>query len=155
MKDTPKETYDFYYNYYKNLFLKYRKELYFDKLNEVCNITIPDIDLGVKYAILIRHSFSGIVNEKCGYSYSSTSFIDGKKCPEPKSQILIRKLDDIKLIDKLKKINTFECLDFEQHINKYDSINTLFYVDPPYKGTENKYYRGINHFGDVWTSKII
>jgi DNA adenine methylase len=148
LKATPKETYDHYYKYFKELFQKYRQELYYDKLGEEVKVNIPDFDLAVKYGIMLRHAFSGISNDKqCGYSYSASSYIEGKKCPEPKSQMLIRKVRDKNLINKLNRVSAFECLDFEQHINKYDSKETLFYADPPYKDTEFQYYRGNEHFG--------
>lgn len=148
LKSTPKETYEHYYEYFKKLFNEYRQELYYDKRGQDININIPDFDLAVKYGIMLRHAFSGISSDKkCGYSYSASSYIEGKKCPEPKSQMLIRKIRDIKLIEKLSKVKAFECLDFETHINKYDSKETLFYLDPPYFGTEDQYYRGGENFG--------
>ena len=148
LKATPKETYDHYYAYFKELFQKYRQELYYDNKGKEININIPDFNLAVKYGIMLRHAFSGISNDKqCGYSYSASSYYDGKKCPEPKSQMLIRKVKDQKLIDKLNKVSAFECLDFEEHIKKYDSKETLFYLDPPYYSTEFQYYRGAEHFG--------
>ena len=148
LKSTPKETYDFYYSYFKDLFQKYRQELYYDRIGEQFKVNIPDFDLAVKYGIMLRHAFSGISNDKqCGFSYSASSYIDGKKCPEPKSQMLIRRIRDEKLINKLSKVNAFECLDFEEHINKYDSKETLFYLDPPYWSSEFQYYRGAEHFG--------
>lgn len=148
LKSTPKETYDYYYNYFKKLFFQYRQELYYDKRGEKVNINIPDFNLAVKYGIMLRHAFSGISSDKkCGYSYSASSYYDGKPCPEPKSQMLIRRVRDEKLLDKLSKVTAFEYLDFEEHINKYDSPETLFYLDPPYFGTENQYYRGDEHFG--------
>lgn len=148
LKSSPKETYEHYYNYFKKLFQEYRQELYYDRIGEDVSINIPDFDLAVKYGIMLRHAFSGISNDKqCGYSYSSKSYIEGKKCPEPKSQMLVRKITDERLISKLSKVNAFECLDFEQHINKYDSPETLFYLDPPYFSTEGQYYRGNEHFG--------
>jgi len=61
--------------------------------------------------------------------------------------MLIRKVRDTKLISKLNKVSAFECLDFEEHIKKYNSKETLFYLDPPYFGTEFQYYRGAEHFG--------
>jgi len=144
----PKMTYDHYYSYFKELFLKYRQELYYDKKDETVTINMPDFDLAVKYGIMLRHAFSGISNDKkCGYSYSASSYYDGKKCPEPKSQMLIRRVKDETLTNKLSKVSAFECLDFEEHINKYDSTETLFYLDPPYFGTEFQYYRGDEHFG--------
>ena len=148
LKSSPKDTYDHYYNYFRDLFWKYRQELYYDKRGKDITINIPDFDLAVKYGIMLRHAFSGISSDKkCGYSYSAASYVDGKKCPEPKSQLLIRKIRDTKLISKLTKVSSFECLDFESHIIKYDSKETLFYLDPPYYGTEGQYYRGAENFG--------
>jgi site-specific DNA-adenine methylase len=155
LKPTPKETYDYYYKYFKDLFNNYRQELYYDKIGQQFTINIPDFNLAVKYGIMLRHAFSGISNDKqCGFSYSASSYIEGKKCPEPKSQMLIRKVRDQKLIDKLQKVEAFECLDFEDHINKYDSKETLFYLDPPYKDTEFQYYRGAEHFGSFGHKRL-
>jgi DNA adenine methylase len=144
----PKENYNFYYHKFKEIFQMYRQELYYDKIGKEVKINIPDFELAIKYGIMLRHAFSGISNDKqCGYSYSAKSYIEGKPCPEPKSQMLIRKIKDIKIISKLNKVKAFECLDFAEHIDKYDSTNTLFYCDPPYYSTEFQYYRGSEHFG--------
>lgn len=144
---SPKEAYDHYYSYFKKMFYDIREELMFQHMGKEIEINIPDIDLAFKYAILLRHSFSGLSNEKAGYSYSPASYKEGKKCPKPKSQLLRKLFDDDKMLEKLSNVTTFEYLDFEEHIAKYDSPTTLFYIDPPYSGTENKYYRGDKHFG--------
>ena len=38
---------------------------------------------------------------------------------------------------------TIECLDFGEFIGRYDSDGTLFYLDPPYWGTENYYGKNL------------
>lgn len=142
-----KEVFDFNYNKFKEIFLKYRQELYKDKIGKEIIINIPDIELAFKYGFMLRHAFSGIPSEKIGYSYSASSYKEGKKSPEPKSQILLRNCLNENIQNKLKKVTSFETLDFEKHINKYDSKNTLFYCDPPYFNHEGDYYRGKEYFG--------
>ena len=46
---------------------------------------------------------------------------------------------------RLKKVQ-IECLDFEACIEKYDSKDTLFYLDPPYVGVEHYYKTGDVNF---------
>ncbi len=36
-----------------------------------------------------------------------------------------------------------ECLDFEEFLRRYDKPSTLFYLDPPYHGTEGYYGKGM------------
>lgn len=146
--ETPRKAYEHYYKYFKELFYKLREELMINNIGKDIKIDIPDIELAFKYGVFLRHTFSGLSHEKAGYSYSSTSFKENK-CNLPKSQHLkkIYKNDDMR--NKLSKVDAFECLDFKEHILKYDSPQTLFYVDPPYFKTEGCYYRGDNHFGQV------
>jgi len=151
---TQKEAYDHYYSYFKKMFYDLREELMFKNMGKEVNINIPDIDLAFKYAILLRHSFSGMSNEKLGYSYSSSSYKEGKPCPKPKSQHLSKLFTVDKMVNKLSKVTSFEHLDFKDHIEKYDSPTTLFYIDPPYFSTEHKYYRGGEHFGNVGHEKL-
>lgn len=144
---SPKNAYDHYYSYFKELFYNLRKELMFENMDKKVKIDMPDIDLAFKYTILLRHAFSGLSMEKAGYSYSSSSYKEGKPCPKPKSQHLKKLFENDEMIEKLLKVTSFETLDFEEHIKKYDSHETLFYLDPPYFSCENKYYRGKEHFG--------
>ena len=147
IKEDPKETYDFNYDKFKELFLEVKQELYKDMEGKDIIIDIPNYDLALKYGFMLRHAFSGIPSKKIGFSYSASSYKEGKKVPEPKSQILLRNIIKDKVQDNLNKISSFETLDFEEHINKYDSNETLFYVDPPYFAHESDYYRGDEYFG--------
>ncbi len=151
---SPKESYDHYYSYFKKMFYDLREELMFQHMGKEVVIDVPDIDLAFKYAILLRHSFSGLSNEKAGYSYSASSYKEGKKCPKPKSQYLRRIFEEDNMIKKLSKVSSFEYLDFAEHIAEYDSPTTLFYLDPPYFSTEKKYYRGDEHFGKEGHKKL-
>jgi len=147
ISEIPIEIYEHNYNKFKDLFIKYRQELYKDKVDQDILFDIPDIELAFKYGFMLRHAFSGVPSKKIGFSYSASSYKEGKKVPEPKSQILLRKLQKPEIQNKLNGVTAFECLDFEEHINKYDSSETLFYVDPPYFGTEMNYFRGDEYFG--------
>lgn len=142
-----KVVYDFNYDRFKTDFYKLRKELYDDTDGQDIEFDMPDFDMAIKYAFMLRHAFSGIPSKKMGYSYSAASYKEGKKTPEPKSQILLRKLNDDAIMNKLKAVTNFEALDFEEHIKKHDSPNTIFYVDPPYFNCEKNYYRGDEYFG--------
>ncbi|MHB8579137.1 MAG: DNA adenine methylase [Ignavibacteriaceae bacterium] len=82
----------------------------------------------VHYAISRIQSFSGS-RSTWAYLISPQKF-SGKWLPFLKRAELIN--------TRLKKVQ-IECLDFEKIIEKYDTKNTLFYVDPPYIGGE-KYY---------------
>ena len=42
-----------------------------------------------------------------------------------------------------------ECLDFEAFIRRYDRPYTLFYVDPPYAGSEGYYGKGLFQPADL------
>jgi len=153
-KNNESYVYEEQYNRFKMLFQEYKKELYTDNVGKEINIQIPDFEKGFKYAFLLRHAFSSITHEKIGFSYSASSYKPDKPCPEPKIQILMRKLKKEENIEKLDKISKFECLDFQDLIEKYDSSETLFYVDPPYKSTEKNYYRGTDHFGEAGHARL-
>lgn len=142
-----KKVYEHNYNKFKEIFMQYRQELYRDMLGKEIKINIPDIEIAFKYGFMLRHAFSGIPSEKIGFSYSASSYKEGKKAPEPKSQILLRNVNNEVIQNKLKKVTAFETFDFQKHIEKYDSKQTLFYADPPYYNHEGDYFRGNEHFG--------
>lgn len=86
---------------------------------------LPEIEKSVIYYYLIISSFNG--DPRDSFSTAST---------RNKASQYFDKLKNIKNIFKEILI---ERLDFKDCIEKYDTEDTLFYVDPPYYGTE-KYY---------------
>jgi len=154
IKNDESYVYEEQYNRFKSIFQSFKKELYTDNVGKEIIIQMPDFELGFKYAFLLRHAFSSISHEKIGFSYSASSYKPEKPCPEPKMQILLRKLQKEENLEKLDKINKFECLDFQDLIEKYDDEESLFYLDPPYFSTEKNYYRGLEHFGEAGHARL-
>ena len=83
----------------------------------------------MKYAFLITSAFNGCWPKSAGFSGVN----EGKL----KLNAFINKLKDKKYQKKLDGITTFETIDFETFINKYDAEDTFFYLDPPYEDPKN------------------
>tara|TARA_Y100000590_G_scaffold391712_1_gene468595 strand:- start:7 stop:963 length:957 start_codon:yes stop_codon:yes gene_type:complete len=125
--DTPEEL-----ELHRNKFIEYQKEIFKD------GFVITDDnskEVAKKYAFVLTQIFSGSQPEKSKY-------MDFKGKYKPKFRTFREKLTT-KKYDKfqkqLEKINHIENMDFSDVIEKYDSHNTYFYVDPPYWKTENYY----------------
>ncbi len=87
-----------------------------------------DVEWAIWYAISKTQSFAGHGNT---YGYSLK--------PDNPTRGWSAFLDRLEAIqERLRKVN-IECLDFGRLIEKYDSPNTFFYVDPPYFGVEDYY----------------
>ena len=105
----------------REMYIEAREKLKDDKF-------LSDVEKAMHYAVNKCQSFSG----KGGWAYAVTTdkMYSGKWLPFLKRMQLINA--------RLKKVQ-IECLSFEQLIPKYDSPNTLFYVDPPYVDVESYY----------------
>lgn len=90
---------------------------------------MSDIEKALYYAITKSQSFSAI-GTSFAYKLTADKVFNGKWTP------FIRRLE---YINQRMKAVQIECLDFEKLIEKYDSENTLFYVDPPYVDCEFYY----------------
>lgn len=101
----------------RELFTMYRQ-------NFAINKPITDVERAAQYLYLI----------KCSFGSNRYSFATATKR-------LYNTIDYLpKVYDRLKNV-IIENLDFEKLIKTYDRPNAVFYVDPPYVGTE-KYYNG-------------
>lgn len=90
---------------------------------------LSEVERAMYYAINRVQSFAGN-GSTWGYQVSADKVVSGKWLP------FLKRLELINA--RLKKVQ-IECIDFERLIRKYDTPNTLFYVDPPYVDAEFYY----------------
>jgi DNA adenine methylase len=134
-------------------FKKYYRDLYTNTKNpEKCDFydnldfVIPDFDRAVIYSFMITSAFNACHARGAGFSGIT-------KTNKLKLTTLINKLKKEEYHKKLDKLNHVESCDFEDLIKKWDSNDTYFYLDPPYKytdgaGTHDQDYGSKSMFGD-------
>lgn len=91
---------------------------------------IKQLDRAMHYSLYKIQTFSAGNSTSWGYQLTGDKITSGKWLPFIKRISLINA--------RLKRVQ-IECLDFEKCIYKYDTKNTLFYLDPPYVGVEHYY----------------
>jgi len=111
-------------------FNEYRNEVFavYDQ-----KFSIPDYELAAKYMFLQLQIFSG------GGNLSEKTKI--YRMPEkykPKFSSYIEKFKQPKYLNRLNRLST-ESMDCRKLIEKYDSEDTFFYIDPPYFNLESYY----------------
>ncbi len=117
-------------SYYLNNLLISRKA--FNAIKSGAYKPRNDIQRGAYYFYLLSQSFGSKGNH---FAMSAKS---GRK---PKN--IYR---DFKVYSNRLKFVTIEQMAFDELITKYDKVQTLFYLDPPYVGTES-YYSNTSGFG--------
>jgi DNA adenine methylase len=116
--------------FYKKIFYQYKHDDSDNNFLDTPPIKLFDLDAGVKYGFLITSAFNGCHPKKCGFS----GYHNGKI----KLQALLNKLKKKEMQEKFSRITTFENLDFENLIKKYDSEKSYLYCDPPYYDQKDK-----------------
>lgn len=102
--------------------LLHSRELFFSYIGQLAAPGLTDLQRAARFLYLVKHSFG-----KNQRNFAT----------EPKSnEHLIAYLPKVQ--ERLKKV-VIENLDFERLIKTYDRPNALFYLDPPYVGTERHY----------------
>jgi DNA adenine methylase len=93
-----------------------------------------DYEVAAKYIYVLTQVFSGA-------NPSKSKFIDLKGKYHSKFTSFMNKLKNEKWQKMFESITFVENMDFQEVIEKYDSPNTYFYVDPPYYVVgEGSYY---------------
>ncbi len=105
----------------------------FERLSSLNPDALTDLQRAARFIYLQRLSFGGKVD---GRTYgvdpnSHAGFNIGR---------LAALLDEVHT--RLASV-TIECLDFEAFLDRYDRPNSLFFLDPPYMGTEDYYGAGL------------
>ncbi|MFQ6777642.1 DNA adenine methylase, partial [Cereibacter sphaeroides] len=104
----------------------------FDRLRLTDPATLTDLERAARFLYLQRLSFGGEPNGSFGISPGNGPLFSLARL-EPLLDAARIRLDGV----------VFECLDWAELIPRYDTAETLFYLDPPYFGGENDYGRGI------------
>lgn len=105
----------------------------FERLVEIDPKTLTDLERAARFLYLQRLAFGGkVASQTFGVSHGNPARFDVSR--------IIPLLEEIH--DRLAGV-TIECLTYAEFIGRYDREGVLFYLDPPYWGSENSYGAGI------------
>ena len=105
----------------------------FERLIAVDPDTLTDLERAARFLYLQRTAFGGKVS---GRNFGVDRARPGRfnlSTLEPMLEDLHSRLSGV----------TIECLDWSAFIPRYDSADTLFYLDPPYWGSEGDYGKAL------------
>lgn len=103
------------------LYYEYKSDIY-----KIINKK-PNFDIAIKYAYVLANSSSSINIRNSTFKINNAYYNNFKET-----------IYSDQFISKIKKVKSY-CLDYKDIIIKYDSGNTLFYLDPPYNSKEHYY----------------
>lgn len=105
----------------------------FERLIRTDAETLTDLERAARFLYLQRTRYGGhVVSRTFNATTGSASRFDLTK--------LVPMLEAVH--ERLSSV-TIECLDYKDFISRYDGPHTLFYLDPPYYGSEDDYGRDL------------
>lgn len=104
----------------------------FDRLRSVDPATLTDLERAARFLYLQRLAFGGQVNGVFGVAPTSGPRFSLSRL-EPILDAAHERLEGV----------VFETLDWSALVDRYDSPESLFYLDPPYFGGESDYGKGM------------
>tara|TARA_R110002051_G_C8673805_1_gene490816 strand:- start:638 stop:1339 length:702 start_codon:yes stop_codon:yes gene_type:complete len=105
----------------------------FERLSETPAETLTDLERAARFLYLQRTSFGGKVSGRnFAVSVGQGSRFDVTQIV-PRLEALHNRLAGV----------VIECLPYDRAIERYDGADTLFYLDPPYYGSERDYGAGM------------
>lgn len=104
----------------------------FERLRHTDPSGLTELERAARFLYLQRLAFGGQVRGVFGVA------------PEQAGRFSLSRLEPIleAAHERLEAV-VFECLDWAELVARYDSPNTLFYLDPPYFGGEDDYGKGM------------
>ena len=115
----------------KELFEQYMKDI-LETVNTEYSFELGDMTIANKYAYIVTQVFSGIMKD-------NAKMVDLKGKYKSKYLTLQNKLTSAKFQKRFDMITDVYNKSFEELIPLLDNEDTVFYVDPPYYGTESLY----------------
>ncbi|WP_336798864.1 DNA adenine methylase [Kaistia sp. MMO-174] len=105
----------------------------FERLAKTDPATLTDLERAARFLFLQRTAFGGKVSGRnFGVSVTRPGAFDVTK--------LVPLLEAVH--ERLAGV-VIECLPYAEFIRRYDRPGTLFYLDPPYAGSEDDYGKGV------------
>ncbi len=105
----------------------------FERLRKIPPETLTDIERAARFLYLQSVAFGGKV--------SGQAF--GVSIDRPARFNFVKMQERIRAVAERLACVTIERMDFEKFITRYDTKDTLFYLDPPYWGNETDYGKDI------------
>lgn len=117
----------------------------FERLSKTFPETLTDIERAARFLYLQNLAFGGKV---CGQAF-------GVSIDRPARFHFVKMQKRIQAVAERLASVTIEQMDFERFITRYDTKDTLFYLDPPYWDNETDYGKDVFRRADFERLKVI